>query len=140
MKFNKLIPELSVSDFEKSLAFYKTTLGFKVEYTREEPKFAFISLNGSQIMIEQVKSESDWNVGELNYPFGRGVNFQIEVKNIEPLLSALKAKNYPISIEPKENWYRQNNRLLGNKEFLVKDPDGYLLRFFENLGAKNIQK
>ena len=41
-----------------------------------------------------------------------------------------------IAFEIEENWYRQGNRLLGNKEFLVQDPDGYLLRFSEDLGEK----
>ena len=30
------------------------------------------------------------------------------------------------------------NKLLGNKEFLVQDPDGYLLRFSEDLGEKEM--
>lgn len=135
MKFNKLIPELSVSDFEKSLGFYVEILGFKAEYTRDESKFAFISLNGSQIMIEQAEGGA-WNTGKLEYPFGRGVNFQIEVASIKTILESLKKNNYPVFIEPQENWYRKNNQLVGNKEFLVKDPDGYLLRFFEDLGSK----
>ena len=48
----------------------------------------------------------------------------------------LKDNNYKITFEIEENWYRQGNRLLGNKEFLIQDPDGYLLRFFEDLGEK----
>lgn len=35
-----------------------------------------------------------------------------------------------------ENWYRQDDKLLGNKEFLIQDPDGYLLRFYKDLGEK----
>ena len=54
MKFNKIIPELSVSEFRKSLGFYTLLLGFKVEYQRAESKFAFLSLQGTQIMIEEV--------------------------------------------------------------------------------------
>lgn len=134
MKFNKLIPELSVSNFEKSLEFYTKILGFKIEYQREESKFAFLSFQGSQIMIEQVNEA--WNTGRLEYPFGMGINFQIEVENIEPILNSLKENKYPIFIEPKENWYRQDNKLIGNKEFLIKDPDGYLLRFAEDIGTK----
>jgi len=134
MKFNKLIPELSVSNFEKSLEFYTKILGFKIEYQREESKFAFLSFQGSQIMIEQVNEI--WNTGRLEYPFGMGINFQIEVENIEPILNSLKENKYPIFIEPKENWYRQDNKLIGNKEFLIKDPDGYLLRFAEDIGTK----
>ena len=46
MKFNALIPELSVSDIEKSIYFYIDVLGFKIEYERPENKFVFISLDG----------------------------------------------------------------------------------------------
>lgn len=53
MKFNKLIPELAVADLGRSLEFYAKVLGFKVEYTRDESGFAFLSLQGNQIMIEQ---------------------------------------------------------------------------------------
>lgn len=134
MKFNKLIPELNVSNFEKSLKFYTGIIGFKIEYKRDEPKFAMISFQGSQIIIEEVNN--NWSTSKLEYPFGRGINFQIEVDKIQPILDNLKKHNYPIFIEPKENWYKQNNQLLGNKEFLIKDPDGYLLRFAEDLGTK----
>ena len=53
MEFNRLIPELSVSNIEKSLHFYTETLGFKVEYSRTEDKFYFLSLEGSQLMIKR---------------------------------------------------------------------------------------
>ena len=46
--------------------------------------------------------------------------------------------NYKITFDIEENWYRQDNKLLGNKEFLIQDPDGYLLRFSEDLGEKEI--
>jgi len=135
MKFNKLIPELNVSNFEKSLIFYTKIIGFKIEYKRDKSEFAMISFQESQIMIEEVNN--NWITGKLEHPFGRGVNFQIEVDRIQPILDNLKKHNYPIFVEPKENWYRQNNQLLGNKEFLIKDPDGYLLRFTEDLGTKS---
>ena len=134
MKFNKLIPELSVSNFEKSLEFYTEILKFKIEYKRDESKFAMVSFQGNQIMIEEINNH--WSTGKLEYPFGRGINLQMEVNKIQPILDNLKKHNHPIFIEPKENWYRKNNQLLGNKEFLIKDPDGYLLRFAEDLGAK----
>ena len=136
MKFNKLIPELSVSNFEKSLEFYIKVLGFKIEYRRNESKFAMISFQGSQIMIEEINN--NWSTGKLKYPFGRGVNLQIEVNKIQPILDNLKKKNYPLFKKPKEKWYRQGTKLIGNKEFLIKDPDGYLLRFFEDLGIKSL--
>ena len=74
----------------------------------------------------------------LNYPFGNGINFQLEIDNVDKIYSNLKRNNYIITYEIEENWYRQDNKLLGNKEFLVQDPDGYLLRFSEDLGEKEV--
>lgn len=132
MKFNKLIPELSVSDFERSLDFYTKTLDFKLQYKRD--KFAFLSFQGSQIMIEQANDA--WKTGKLQYPFGRGINLQIELKSIKPVVESLKNKNYSLFREPKENWYRKGSQLLGSLEFLIQDPDGYLLRFSQCIGKK----
>ncbi len=88
MKFNALVPELSVSDIQKSLDFYVDILRFKVEYERPEDKFVYLSYGEAQLMIEQVNNH--WNVGELSYPFGRGVNFQIETSDIYQIQKALK--------------------------------------------------
>ena len=52
MKFSKLIPEMTVSNLEESLKFYKTA-GFKVEYERPENKFSFISLGEIQFMLQE---------------------------------------------------------------------------------------
>jgi catechol 2,3-dioxygenase-like lactoylglutathione lyase family enzyme len=138
MRFNKLIPELSVSNLAKSLDFYTKILGFRLEYARQESKFAFLSFEGSQLMIQQ--TNSTWETGKLEHPYGMGINLQIEVKEIAQLLSSLKANKYPIMVPPKDSWYRQGTLLLGNREFLVQDPDGYLLRFAQDLGTKKVPK
>lgn len=139
MKFNKLIPELSVADMKKSLEFYRDILGFKVEYTRE--RFTFLSFQGSQIMIEEIKKGNKekndaWQTGKLEHPFGRGINFQIEVDDVDAIVKDLQKNNYQIRMMPKENWYKKDDIFVGNREMLVMDPDGYLLRFAEDLGEK----
>jgi len=134
MKFNKLIPELSVSNLAKSIKFYVDILGFKLEYERKEPKFAFLSFQGSQIMLEEIND--DWKVGELKKPFGRGINFQFDVKDIQHLVDTLKKNEYKLFKPVKDNWYLKGKVLLGNREFLVQDPDGYLLRFSQDIGSK----
>jgi len=83
VRFNKLIPEISVTDIEESLRFYTEILGFKVEYSRPEDGFAFLSLQGSQLMVEEINH--NWDTGELERPYGRGVNLQIEVDSVEEL-------------------------------------------------------
>ncbi|MGE7307604.1 bleomycin resistance protein [Priestia megaterium] len=123
MNFNKLIPELSVKDMNKSKEFYLKILEFQLVYERVEEKFAFISLNGAQIMIEECNGH--WQTGELKHPYGRGVNFQIEVKNIESILQNLKEHNITLFRESMLNDYSG----FVQKEFIVQDPDGYLLRF-----------
>ena len=136
MKFNKLIPELSVSNLNESLRFYVNSIGFKIEYQRPENKFVFISYQGTQFMLQELEENEKWSIGELKHPYGNGVNFQIEVSNVEKVYDALKTSGYKIAFDIEENWYRQDNKLLGNKEFLIQDPDGYLLRFSEDLGEK----
>ncbi len=135
MKFNKLIPELSVSNFNKSLNFYAKVLRFKIKYTRK--KFAFLEFNKSQIMIQQKNKK--WRTSKLEYPFGRGINFQIQVKDIKPILKSLKNNKYKLFKKTEQNWYKKNNKLLGCKEFLVQDPDGYLLRFSQEIGKRKIK-
>lgn len=137
LEFNKNIPELSVTNLENSLNFYKTA-GFKIEYDRPENKFTFISLGEIQFMLQEISDTDKWDVAPLSYPFGNGINFQLEVENIDEIYNSFKNSNYKITFDIEENWYRQDNRLLGNKEFLIQDPDGYLLRFSEDLGEKEI--
>lgn len=74
--------------------------------------------------------------GVARAPFGRGINLQVEVASLDPLLERLTNATYSLFVPPEENWYRQDDVLHGNREFLVQDPDGYLLRFSEYLGAK----
>ena len=76
----------------------------------------------------------------MEYPFGRGINFQFEVPSVNELLNLLKRHDYPVFIEPEENWYRVKNNEWGSLEFLIKDPDGYLLRFSEDLGFREIKE
>ena len=128
MEFNGLIPELTVSDIDKSKKFYVDILGFKIEYERLEDKFVFLSLDTSQIMLEQYHNDG-WNIGDLVYPFGRGINFSIEVEDIEKLYLSLTVNDYPLYRPMMNNSHRVNDNLIEQKELLVQDPDGYLLRF-----------
>ncbi|HBJ1651258.1 TPA: VOC family protein [Clostridium botulinum] len=127
MKFNGLVPELLVEDIEKSKEFYIDILGFKLEYERIEDKFAFISLEEAQIMIEEINGY--WNTATLEYPFGRGVNFQINVSSVDGIISSLNKNNVEVFRDVKINTYGGNREAYVEKEILVQDPDGYLLRF-----------
>jgi hypothetical protein len=82
----------------------------------------------------------NWEVGELSPPFGRGINFQMNVERLTPILETLKAAEWPLFRQSNEAWYRTGDREGGQREFLVQDPDGYLLRFAEDIGTRSPTK
>jgi catechol 2,3-dioxygenase-like lactoylglutathione lyase family enzyme len=134
MQFNALVPELSVSNLTHSRTFYVDTLGFKVEYERPANKFMYLSREGAQIMIEETNWH--WATGELEYPYGRGINFQFHSEDVNALVKILEVGGIPLFRPLKESWYRGGDLLYGVREFLVQDPDGYLLRFAQQIGSK----
>lgn len=139
MTWNQIIPEFDVFNLEKSLNFYTKLIGFHMEYDRKEDKFAFLQLENVQIMLQEIDIENNkWGTGKLEYPLGVGINFQIEVPNIDEIYNKLKKVNYKIFVEIEDHWYRKENTLLGCREFLVQDPNGYLLRFSQDLGEKDV--
>ena len=126
IKFNKLIPELSVTDINKSLEFYKN-IGFRVVYKREEDKLFFLELEGSQIMIQQ--NNNNLNVAVLEYPYGRGINLSIEVKDIEKIYKKVKEHKYKLFLDIETHSYKVEEKIYNDIEFIILDPDGYMLRF-----------
>ena len=127
MDFNTMIPELSVFDIEQTKRFYND-LGFKIEYERPEEKFVFMSFQDSQFMFEQIH-DNGWNIDELIYPLGRGINFSIAVDDIEGLYKLVKTLNLEIYRELNRSIYQVNGTEETQTEFLIQDPNGYLLRF-----------
>ena len=127
MDFNNLIPELSVFDIFQTKNFYEE-LGFKIEYERQEEKFVFMSFQDSQFMFEQIHDEG-WNTGELIYPLGRGINFSIAVDDIENLYTLVKSKKLELYKKLTKSVYLVNGIEEIQMEFLIQDPNGYLLRF-----------
>ena len=126
VKFNKLIPELSVSDINKSKEFY-LSIGFSIVYERVEDKFCFLELDGNQLMIEEVNDH--WNTGELEYPYGRGINISMEVNDIDKIYDLVQKNYYPIFRDMQIDEYLVDDKVYSDKQFLIQDLDGYLLRF-----------
>lgn len=133
--WNPMVPELSVTDLARSLAFYTSLLGFSVRYRRDDPPFAYLEQQQVQLMLEQVHP-AGWQVGTLEPPFGRGINLQMELTDIQPLLDRLPRADIVLFRQPTEAWYPVGNMLAGQREFLLQDPDGYLLRFVQYLGER----
>ncbi|MBO6789574.1 MAG: VOC family protein [Dinoroseobacter sp.] len=137
---NALVPEFAVSDFAASKRFYCRHLGFACVYERPEDGFAYLALGKAELMIDQIGQGRSFDNGHLprTYPFDKGVNVQIKVPAIAPMLVALDAAQWSLYLPPEERWYRCDDTRLGHRQFVVADPDGYLLRFYEPLGGRPI--
>jgi catechol 2,3-dioxygenase-like lactoylglutathione lyase family enzyme len=134
---NRLVPELCCTDLERSLRFYRETLGFSLCYARPEEHFAYLERDGAQLMLEQLTAQTrTWLAGPLEPPFGRGINLQILVRDVDSLHASAVASGSQILVPLEERWYRRNDVLLGQRQFVVLDPDGYLLRFAQDLGER----
>lgn len=128
-----LVPELLVSDMTASRHFWCDLLGFKVAYERP-PGFAYIELDGAHVML--CKRNGVWETGSMEKPLGQGINFQISVRKVDEIFAILSSAGWPIYVEPMISWYRAGPVELGQKEFLVQDPDGFLVRLAESLGRR----
>jgi catechol 2,3-dioxygenase-like lactoylglutathione lyase family enzyme len=147
----RLIPELEVDDLDRSLAFYTGVVGAIVLYARPEERFAFLELDGADraanretrgiqcanLMLEEAAGPGRRLHGApLEHPYGRGVNFQIQVANVDALHARVLAAQARVVLPMEDRWYRRTDHETGNRQFVVADPDGYLLRFFTDLGQR----
>lgn len=139
-----LTPELCCSDIKTSLSFYIEVLGFRIQYQREEDGFAMLERQGARIMLDEVFNDSSrgtkrtWISGKLERPFGRGINLEIKTDEIAALYDRIQQHQYNahIFLSLEEKWYRADDVELGIRQFIVMDPDGYMLRFSQDIGKR----
>ncbi len=137
----RLVPELRVDSIRKSLAFWCDVLGFRIKYERPEVQFAYIELDGAELMLDQRGSgpadrRGIWVTGPMERPYGRGINLEIQTAEFDATLARVKVAGIPIYFGPEERWYRTGDVELGVRQFLVQDPDGYLVRMQQGIGER----
>lgn len=108
----KLVPELLVSNHAASRDFYVRIIGFAVRYERPAQKFSYLDLGGAELMIEE---ETDfWATAPRKRPYGRGINLQIQVDALDPILARLAATGIDLFRPVEEAWYRAGDQYSGN--------------------------
>ncbi|MEQ1808418.1 MAG: VOC family protein [Terricaulis sp.] len=136
-----LVPEFDVSALDRSMVFYTTTLGFSIAFQRAEERFAYLCREGAHLMLQEANGPGRrFRTAELQFPFGRGLNLQIEVSDVIELYHAVTRAELSPVIELEERWYRQAEIERGARQFVVADPDGYLLRFYSALGTRSVRE
>ena len=130
--FAALAPELIVVDLEVSLSFWVDILGFDIAYRRTDQRFAYLQLTGgAQIML--CEQSGNWETAALEPPFGRGVMFQIKVPDFDAVLHSIRVAAWPIHTGPREVWRELGDRVGGQQEVFIQDPDGYLIMLAASL-------
>jgi catechol 2,3-dioxygenase-like lactoylglutathione lyase family enzyme len=134
LKEARLVPELDVSDLDTSLVFYTQVIGFTILFQRPEERFACLDLGGANLMLEEIAGPGRrFHRAPVERPFGRGMNLQIAVSDVDALHGRVLAAGLEVVIPMEERRYRVDAGSVRQKQFVVADPDGYLLRFCQEL-------
>ena len=136
---NAVVPECAVIDWQRTREFYVNSLGFSVAYERPEDGFSYLILGDIEIMIDQIGLGRDFDDAYTpkSAPFGRGVNLQLRVPDVVTLHDRVTSRGISIVRPLEDRWYRTGDRESGNRQFVIADPDGYLLRFYQDLGERD---
>ena len=142
-----LVPELYVSDLAASRLFYVDSLGFRIEYERPDESFCCLSRGDAWIMLEQVVERSAasndellagrWLTADLAAPFGRGVNFELAIEDMDSVAARLRVSNHEILLAPHLRFYEIRGEPASFRVLLVADPDGYLIRLAERVSSES---
>jgi len=108
---------LKVSDLEKSVAFYRESLGIKVDF--EMDSLAMLKTSGCFFGLEKASH---------NEKVGSGINLTFEIENgVDELYKELESKGVKFKGRPyNTDW--------GGRIAVLTDPDGYEVGFYEMLG------
>lgn len=134
----RLVPELICSDLVRSRAFYCDVAGFTVRYARAEERFVLLERGGVQLMLEQPVSPSRLLPpgANLEPPYGRGMHLEIDVDDVSALHDAAVRAGLEPLLALEDRWYDRADDAVLVRQFAVQDPDGYVLRFTEELETR----
>ena len=121
-----LTPNLVVSSVERSLAFYRDTLGFEVVTTvPDQPPYVFALMkNGDvQIFLNAPEAMGAEYPALKDRPIGGTLTLFVDVAGVRQLHDAIKDR-VTIVMPLEKKWY-------GLTEFACVDPDGYIITFAE---------
>lgn len=119
-------PNLLADNVNASVDFYTKYLGFTlIASVPETGEFgwAMVQRDTVTIMFQSLKSIEE-DVPGLNLKKGASGTFFIKMKGVDEMYNSVKGK-VEIPMDMRTTFY-------GTREFIVKDPDGYLMMFAED--------
>lgn len=144
-----LVPELDVRDLGVAVRFYVDLLGFRVVFRRHDERFAYLAHDDAELMLQEASGPGRrFRTAPLEAPFGRGINFQLAVADVDAVYERFLAAGREPVVAIEERWYRVDVEApggrwvevgpteAGNRQFVAADPDGYLWRPYRDLGVR----
>lgn len=143
---------LTVADMQKSLSFYRQQLGFQLKEcwpSEAEAKWASLVLDGQTIMLGQAMpaAMSEQMHGDnkpagkfwgrqaalfAEHPHGAGVVCYLTVADVDAYAEQVKGRGLQLELPPTSQFY-------GLRDFVVTDPDGYVLTFYQPIAMQSCQ-
>ncbi|HXH26587.1 MAG TPA: VOC family protein [Candidatus Acidoferrum sp.] len=118
MKISHLV--LWVQDNTLSAKFYKK-LGFSI--THSDDQTSTVRLDGFEIVLVTMRDDEEFVRDSLAGSKGRGMYVYVAVEDVDKQYDKLVTVGIRPRTKPRDwPW--------GNREFIVKDPDGYKLCFW----------
>lgn len=126
----KLVPELNVSNLEQSLAFYCGIIGFRVLFDRPDEKFAYLDLDGAELMLEEVTVpySSGRAMGAEAPVYGRVMHLEQHVPDLDAVYERVLLAGMTVLVPMQERRYRTGQTVTPVRQFVVADPDGFVIR------------
>ncbi len=119
----KLEPLIYVSNLQRSIDFYTKILGFRLRDlypSKDNPSYAPIFIGDYKLMLCLArKSNKKFYSHGLG---GSGLQLFIRVNQVDEIYQKIKGKVEIVDEIETKTW--------GDREFTIKDPDGYLISFY----------
>ena len=125
LEYAATAPEFFVADVGRSVAFYAETLGGTL--VRQSPDFAIVQVEATTLLLA---ADTLFAGDALPPPGARGlgVDVRILVAEVDAWYYRLAKARVPIA-------HGIADRDYGMRDFIIRDPDGYRLRFAAPLAA-----
>jgi uncharacterized glyoxalase superfamily protein PhnB len=124
----QVIPHLLVNSVTDNVEFYKNILGFEPAYIQKEDNtenFAIFRNGNVQIMVGQKEQFKNFFPESDDVKLQNSSLLYFEMNDVDSYYEKVKDK-VEIVRELKNTWYK-------TREFWIKDCNGYLLAFFQNI-------
>jgi uncharacterized glyoxalase superfamily protein PhnB len=122
-----IAPYFFVRDLQKSAAYYSDQLGFvHGRFWGDPPNFCVTRREGLTVMLS---STEDPTKVRPNSKDGEAWDAYVSITDSESLFQEFKRRGAEIVYEPSVTFY-------SHREFAVRDPDGYILAFGQDLDPK----